>query len=42
MHLVDGLVDSIFIFLSLEAVVFDVVDHFKIPNTPESINKLIL
>lgn len=42
MHLGDGLVDSVLILLSLEAVVLDVVDQLKEEHAHESIVELIL
>lgn len=42
MHLSDGLVDAVLILLSLEAVVFDVVDQLEEKHTHESVVELIL
>lgn len=41
-HLSDGLVDSVLILLSLEAVVLDVVDQLEEEHAHESIVELIL
>jgi hypothetical protein len=41
-HFVDGLVDTILIFLSLKTVMFDVVDELEEEHSHAGVEKLIL
>lgn len=42
MHFVDGLVDTILIFLSLKTVMFDVVDELEEEHSHAGVEELIL
>lgn len=42
MHLGDGLIDAVLVFLSLEAIVLNVVDQFQKEHSEESVMELVL
>ena len=41
MHFCDGLIDSVLVFLSLEAVVLNVVDELQKEHSHESVMELV-